>query len=109
MVSDHISVVYSSLGHDPVVLRIDAVVPAYDVAETDSEGVVPVHAANELGHVLRLIRHVCKLAPLADLRVCNHDDVVVGGVLDVLLNDEVVLPDLVLDLLIEKRLSSKSR
>ena len=102
MVADDISVIYACLCHNLVVLRVDAVVPAHDVAQAYSEGVVSVHTLHELGHIIGLCRQVGQLAPFADLRVGDDDEVVVGVVLGVLCDDEVIFLYFIFDFLVEE-------
>ena len=109
MVSYYISVVEARLCHDAVVFRIDGVVPSHDVAEADAECVVSVHSLHELRHVVSLLCQVCKFASLADLRVCDHDDIVVGVILGVLLNYKLILLYVFFDLLVEKGLAAERR
>ena len=109
MVADDISVFEAAVAHDLVVLRIDAVVPSYDVSEAQSERIVSVRFLYERGDVIRMFLKFREFATLADLRVGDDDEIVAGVVLFISFDEEIVFSDIIRYLLIEKGLSLQCR
>ena len=105
VVSDDIPVIETGLVHYLVIFRIDAVVPSYDVAKTESECIFSVNLLYICGDILGMFRKLRKFVPVADLWVCDYDDIVVCVILGILFHDKVVALHLFLYLLIEKVLA----
>ena len=80
-------------------------IPSYYVTQTKTEGVISVHTLYKFSHIVGLLSKVCQFAPFADLRVCYDNDIVICIILVILLQDEVIFPDVLLNFLIEESLS----
>ena len=65
-------------------------IPAYDVSEAESEGIVRIHFLDIFAHALGMLQKRREFICVTDLRVCNDDKVVVGVIKRILLYKEVV-------------------
>ena len=102
VVADDISVVETRLCHNFIILRVNAMIPSHDIAQTDTECVVSVHFLYEPSHIFCLFLKIGKFASFADLRVGDYDYVVICVILGVFLHDEVIPFYIFLQFLVKK-------
>ncbi len=90
VVADDLPEIHAGRVHNLVVLRIELVVPAHNVAKTKPEGVVPGDLFRTLADIFSIFPQPGELFGIAYLRVRNHNQVVPRVVLRVAFQREVI-------------------